>query len=447
MIRHMPIVFSLVLLLPGVVPAAAGAAAPKVFITSPDNGEIDVSPDLKEIRVAFDQPMDPRGRSVVGGGDAFPQITGEMKWLDEKTFIIPVALKPDHTYQLSINSDTFKGFVGKNREPAEWYPIRFRTRAAGAAPAAADVTSEQNKAALAALKQAIEQDYSYRDRKKIDWAKEIAQRQAKFENATSANEFARLTAHLLRLAEDAHVSVEAGDVRIFTRANSAPPNFNVQTLKRTVPNWKEHPGGVISGGFDDGVGYILFSQCSKQQADGFDAALEELKETRALILDARLNGGGDEQAARRVAGRFVEKPAVYSKDRLREAGNWTGPFDRVVQPRDDAPRYTKPVVVLIGPKIVSSAESFVLMMKHGAGAKLIGDVTAGSSGRPMPHRLGNGVTVYLPTWEDQLPDDTLLEGRGARPDLVIKTTLRELEKSDAVLDAALKFVRGGFPHP
>ena len=169
--------------------------------------------------------------------------------------------------------------------------------------------------------------------------------------------------------------------------------------------------------------------------------MDELKDAKALILDARPNGGGDELAARRVAGRFIEKPAVYSKNRLREGGNWKGPFDRTVEPRKDAERFAKPVAVLIGPKIGSSAESFVLMMKHGAGAKLIGGVTKGSSGRPIPHQLGNGVTVYLSSWEDQLPDGTILEGRGVRPDTVIKATPDDFESSDPVLDAALKLLR------
>jgi hypothetical protein len=417
-----------------------------VVIASPDNGEIDVDPATKEIRIEFDQPMHPRGRSVVGGGPTFPNIAGDMKWLpDGKTFVIPVTLEPDHAYQLNINSDTFKGFASKAGQPAESYPIQFKTRAAGAAPAEADVTPEQNKEALAALTQAIDQDYGYRDRKKIEWPKEIAKRREKLENAKSANEFARLTAHLLRLAEDAHVSVQAGDVQIGTRTNSAPPNSNYQTLQKLVPNWEEHESGIVTGRFDDAagaIGYILFSECSKRQADGFDAALDQLKDTKALILDARFNGGGDELAARQVAGRFVEKPTVYSKNRIREGGNWNGPFDRIVEPRGDVERYVKPVAVLTGPKIGSSAESFVLMMKHGAKAKLIGDVTKGSSGRPMPHQLGNGVTVYLSSWEDQLPDGTILEGRGVRPDVIIKTTLSDLEKSDAVLDAALKSVRG-----
>ena len=80
-------------------------------------------------------------------------------------------------------------------------------------------------------------------------------------------------------------------------------------------------------------------------------------------------------------------------------------------------------------------------------AKLYGDTTKGSSGRPMPHQLGNGVTVYLSSWEDQLPDGTILEGRGVRPDIVIKTTLRMLEQSDPVLEAALKALRRPAPKP
>jgi len=144
--------------------------------------------------------------------------------------VIPVALKPGQEYTLSLNSDTFKGFRNRAGEPSAWYPVHFKTRASGAKAPKPNVTSEQNKVALAELRKAIDDNYGYRDRLKVDWAKEIDQRQATFESATSANEFARLAAHLLRLAEDGHVSVEAGEVRIATRANSAPPNSNFQSI-------------------------------------------------------------------------------------------------------------------------------------------------------------------------------------------------------------------------
>jgi hypothetical protein len=254
--RHLTIVS----LLAASLAAASLAAPPNVVTTSPDNGEIDVDPGVREIHVEFDQPMDPRGRSVVGGGDSFPQIAGELRWANDRTFIIPVTLRPNHEYQLSINTDTFKGFTGKGGQPAEWYPLRFRTRAAGAPPAAPDVTPEQNRAALTALTAAIDHDYAYRDRRKINWAKEIAARGAAFESSRTSNGFARQTAHLLRLAEDAHVSVKAGDVHLATRTNSAPPNFDLRLLRRVVPDWTEHPGGVVAGRFDPeaggGIGYV-----------------------------------------------------------------------------------------------------------------------------------------------------------------------------------------------
>ena len=89
MTRHVAVVLALLSF-----PAAfALAAAPKVVIATPDNGEIDVDPATTEIRIEFDQPMHPRGRSIVGGGPTFPKFNGDPTWqADQKTFVIPVTL-------------------------------------------------------------------------------------------------------------------------------------------------------------------------------------------------------------------------------------------------------------------------------------------------------------------------------------------------------------------
>lgn len=420
--------------------AAVRAAPPIVERTWPDHGEVDVDPQLREIRVKFDRPMHPGGRSVVGGGPAFPEIDGEMRWEDERTFVIPVRLKPGQWFELSINSDTFRNFQATNGESAEWYPIRFKTRAANAAPAEPDVTAEQNRAAVAALIKAIDDQYAYRDLAKVDWPAEVERQRPAMENARTANEFARHARHLLRLARDPHVSVKAAEVHLYTQPNSNPPNCNPQLVRKVVTGWTQHPGGLVSGRLGGGIGYLMFWECNKRQADDIDAALAALSDTYALIIDVRPNGGGDELAARDIAARFVEKPTVYSLNRNRSNGQWAGPFNRVVTPVD-AKRYTKPVVVLIGPKVMSSAESFVLMMKHGANATLVGERTLGSSGRPMPHELGNGVTVFLSSWEDLLPDGTVLEGRGVVPDVRVQALPRELQSRDPVLEAAIAHLK------
>jgi C-terminal processing protease CtpA/Prc len=81
------------------------------------------------------------------------------------------------------------------------------------------------------------------------------------------------------------------------------------------------------------------------------------------------------------------------------------------------------------------------MMRHGAGARLFGERSGGSSGNPKPHDLGNGVTAFLPSWQDMLPDGTLLEGKGVEPDQVVKAAPGDFARGDPVLDAALKWLR------
>ena len=90
---------------------------------------------------------------------------------------------------------------------------------------------------------------------------------------------------------------------------------------------------------------------------------------------------------------------------------------------------------------MSSCEAFLLMMKQVPGAVLVGGRSYGSSGNPKPFDLGIGVTVFLPSWKAMLPDGTVFEGIGIKPDIEVKTTSTELAARDPVLEAALKALR------
>jgi hypothetical protein len=426
--------------------AGADAASPRVVSSTVEDGQDDVDPALAEIRIEFDQRMDSRSMSVVGGGPSFPELRGKPRWADERTFVIAVKLKPDHEYWMSINSDTFQGFRSQGSgESAVPQPLAFRTRAAGAPAEPADpLTPERNRDAADVLRKAVDDNYAYRDRLGLDWEKLFAEHAAALEGATTPNQFARAVARLLRAAEDGHVYVGAGGRTIGTHVNARPPNVNVETLRRSVADWTEH-GGVASGTLADDVGYLLIPQWGRATADALDRAFATVKDSKGLVIDVRLNGGGDEVVAREFAGRFVDEAKVYSKNRIRRDGQWHGPFERVVEPRPDADRYRGPVAVLVGPKVGSSCESFVLMMRQGPRCTLVGGTTKGSSGNPRPFDLGNGVTAFLSSWEDLLPDDTVMEGRGVTPDVQVKTTLADLRRRDAVLDAAVKVVREPSP--
>lgn len=93
-------------------------------------------------------------------------------------------------------------------------------------------------------------------------------------------------------------------------------------------------------------------------------------------------------------------------------------------------------------RCVSSNESFLLMMRTVPGCKLIGARSRRASGNPKPTELPNGVTVYLSSWRDMLPDGTCFEGVGIAPDIDVLAGPAEAPDDDPVLAAAIKYLKG-----
>src|SRR5690554_4679446 len=94
------------------------AAAPQVVATVPELGAGAVDPQSSEIRVTFDQPMDPSSYSWVTLGSRFPEVAGDPYWADEFTAVLPVTLEPGRDYWLLINSPLYGGFrVKRARQP------------------------------------------------------------------------------------------------------------------------------------------------------------------------------------------------------------------------------------------------------------------------------------------------------------------------------------------
>jgi hypothetical protein len=100
---------------------------PRVVEAVPDNGEVNIDPQLQQIRIVFDQDMSQRGYSVCGGGPKFPSLVGKPGWLNRRTFIMKVRLQADHEYEFSINCSSATNFKNIGGESAEIYPIRFKT--------------------------------------------------------------------------------------------------------------------------------------------------------------------------------------------------------------------------------------------------------------------------------------------------------------------------------
>ena len=421
------------------------AVPPKVITTTPENGQQEVAPTLKQIRIRFNQDMNREGCSITGGRPTFPKTTGEPRWINKRTIVMPVRLKPNHEYELSVNSRSYKNFKNLRGESAVVYPIKFRT-GPGGQKSRVPITTD-NREAIKELRRVIEEDYSYYNVRGIRWDELFGRYEKAMKQAKTSREFAAAAAELLAHARDVHIWVKAGDQTVGGFRRNVRRNYNRKALAELVPNWQKRSAAVYKGRFDDGIGYILINSWSSQFKEALRqayVAIWEFADAPGLIIDVRPNGGGAEPLAREVAGCFVDRPTLYAKHVYRsvdEPGGFGKTHKRILQPSKARPRYRGKIAVLMGPINMSSCEAFLLMMKQVPGCKLIGQKSYGSSGNPKPYELGNGVTAYLPSWKAMRPDGTCFEGEGIKPDIVVKTPVTNLPDSDPVLEAALKSLR------
>ncbi len=428
---------------------------PQVLKTLPANGDVDVDPNLREIRITFDQAMSQGGHSIVGGGESFPELLGKTpgKWRGARTYVLRVRLQPNHSYWLSVNSDKFQNFTNRQGEPAVPYPIQFVTGAAASTketPLAAK-TPTQNQADNAAA---------------IDQLKDCA-RERVFLPGSTADRLVRAAGIATRTAgsrcglpglrspgrQAAGQSSRQASVAQGRRRHAAhirATGYTERKLRR-VAEARAALAATFVGGRERSLGRWhrlpanrhLGPRKTKELTPIFDV-LDRLSDAPVLIIDVRANGGGDERIARSVAGCFVEKPAVYAQHVIVDPTRPTGfsePHERTLEPNKRRTTYHGKVAVLTGPANMSSCEAFLMMMKQAPQSVLVGAASQGSSGNPQPLELDNGVTVFLPSWKSMTPDGREIEGVGIQPDIAVNASQRDFAEADPVIDAALTHLR------
>jgi hypothetical protein len=109
--------------------ATIGLPGPVVVQTSPPTGAQDVDPRVKEIRITFDTDMrDGSWAWVQVDPDTYPKTTGKPRFVDARTCILPVKLKPNHDYVVWINHPGYDAFRDTQGRAAKPYELRFHTR-------------------------------------------------------------------------------------------------------------------------------------------------------------------------------------------------------------------------------------------------------------------------------------------------------------------------------
>ena len=293
------------------------------------------------------------------------------------------------------------------------------------------------------LWETFDQTYPYFTYKELDWDAARAQFRESALRAATMEAFALLMAQMLAPLRDPHVYLESrGGIRTPTYVPQGPVNWLSTTWSAYMDrnDWAEFPGWGWDRWGD--VGYIAISGWTEDRlaVAQFDEALEQLRDTRELIIDVRMNGGGTDELAFAVAARFADQTRIVGYTQVRNGpahDDLTPPTPRSLAPRGSW-RYTRPVTVLIGRGSFSSNESFIAAMGEFPHVTLVGETTGGASANPQRLELGEGWHFTVSTWIETTVAGRIIEWNGIEPDIVVPWSTTVMSSgTDQVLEFAV----------
>ena len=268
----------------------------------------------------------------------------------------------------------------------------------------------------------LDRSYSYFEHKNIDWPA-LTQKYRPQLTDCDADTFVDIAATMLAEVKDTHIWLEHRRNRTSKYVSRFEKNYDFDFIEQDLKNGRSFGTFGITALTSDGFGYVRISSLAVEPntVQKLVADLQDrLLPTKGIILDLRRNPGGAENIALSVANLFASEETIYGRSKFRASADHADFYEgtpRVLKPTKNPSM--KPVVCLIGPGTVSSAEAFAMMMKAIPTATVIGQPTRGASGKPEPIQLPNGVDVWFSRWCSMLPDGTLIEDDGVPPDETI----------------------------
>jgi len=290
----------------------------------------------------------------------------------------------------------------------------------------------------------FDREYSYFEHKHIDWN---AMRTTYRPRALAAGDqasFIAVVKEMLSQLHDIHVVLrDPSGATIPTYLSDRFVNFDrtvwLQYISRASwTQWSNDSGvGVL-----DGVPYFAFGgwNTSSLSTSTFDAALERFRNAPVMILDVRMNGGGNDSIAIDFGGRFTSSTISYAYTKTRNGpahSDFTSPQTRTMSARGPW-QYAGRVIVLIGARCASSNESFIVAMGRLPNVTLVGDRTVGATANPGTFPLANGWSYTVSRWVEYTIDNLVIEDNGIPPDVFVPASAADFAAGrDPVIDWAL----------
>ena len=249
---------------------------------------------------------------------------------------------------------------------------------------------------------------------------------------------AALRAPLRKLSEAAALNASAGLTMEFERADGT--RFAATLKPRTLSTRPLVTHRVLPSG----LGYVRLTAFQESLHGALLQAIISLKDTPALILDLRGNGGGSAAMAESLIGSFFKTKTLIGRTETRTGQPVTIAFgaiklitlERHAPGRDDA--YAGKVAILIDTDSASASEATAGGLQSTGRAVVVGETSCGCLLAYLGYATlpGGGELAYSEVGFTTVKGERI-EGRGVIPDLAVARTTEDIRSNrDRALEIA-----------
>lgn len=253
-----------------------------------------------------------------------------------------------------------------------------------------------------------------------------------YDKIMAPDEFANaLHTDIRAVVDDRHLRVSFD-----SQATSQPPGAEPGPGQRPpgMPDFRKMNGAIGRVQILPGnVGYIEVSGVPPGVEAAIDAAFAFLRNTDALIIDLRGNGGGSPATVAHYMSYLSEGEPYVVMRIFSRSGSVDETRTRNLGDRSYGAR--KPVYVLTSHLTFSGGEEFAYDVQAFKRGLTVGETTGGGANPGERQPLGHGFTVFMPTGLGKHPvTNTSWEGVGVKPDVPVAANLALVEAHRLALE-------------
>ena len=304
--------------------------------------------------------------------------------------------------------------------------------------------ASSHRAVFEELWTVIDERYSLFFVKTVDWQKSHQDFSLQVSDEMTDESFFHVLTNMLDSLKDGHNTlISPADSFTYDGFYTLfPVNFNYNNILNNYLHNDYKASGPLLYKITDGVGYIYYNSFANDISDEqIDYIINEMKDTKGLMIDVRNNTGGNTANADKLFSHFISAATLVKYEKIKKGTGHDDFYD--AQPHYVSPsgnNYSKPVAVLTNRKCFSACNDFVLYMSQLPNVKLFGDQTGGGGSIPHQYILTNGWKIQYSATLTLSPDKTPVEN-GIPPDQSLTITpIQESNGVDIIIESAYQYL-------